>query len=368
MDQVTIHGAIRGLYEGILDPGAWQQSLRALTNIAGTEHASMMVWDTVRDQITASEVVNPVEEMFSAYENDFQAIDPGKAFAPRLTPGTWYVDSRHLGHQAMTRHPFYCDFLNRFGLRSYMSCLIERQPHYEVYFSMQRPLSRDDFSDEDAHKLDWVIPHMRTAMALRDRTLALSTVASLSVRLIERLAFALAVFGPDRRVLLANTAGERWARRLDPAGRTSDWQLSRSFAEMLRAACDATQPLAAQAAVATDNDGNKVEILVLPLPASHVLASQWQHPAAMVVVHEPGAPSVLLDTVTRNLYGLTPAETRLAARLATGEGLPEASRQLCIRHETARTQLKSIFLKTGCTSQAQLTHLLSRLAATLEGG
>ncbi|MNW20108.1 hypothetical protein D3C71_2203510 [compost metagenome] len=70
----------------------------------------------------------------------------------------------------------------------------------------------------------------------------------------------------------------------------------------------------------------------------------------------------------RELYGLTPAETRLATRLACGEGLPEASRQMRIRHETARTQLKSIFLKTGCGSQARLTQMLTRLAATLEGG
>lgn len=368
MEQATIHGAIRGLYEGILDPGAWQQSLRSLTQLANTAHASMMVWDTVSDQVTVNEIVNPVEELFAAYENDFQAIDPAKAFAPRLVPGAWYIDARDLGPQAMARHPFYCDFFNKFALRSYVACLVERQPHYEVYFSMQRGLSQEAFSSEDTDKLAWIIPHMRSAIAMRDRTLALSTMASLSARLIERLSFAVAVYTPERRMLLANTAGERWARRLDPAGKTADWQLSRHFADMLQAACDPANPLGAQAARAIDNHGNQAEILVLPLPATHAFASQWQQPAAMVIVHEPGAPSVLLDTVLRNLYGLTPAETRLASRMATGEGLPEAARQMRIRHETARTQLKSIFLKTGCTSQPQLSHLLTRLAATLDGG
>ncbi|GAA0838113.1 helix-turn-helix transcriptional regulator [Cupriavidus pauculus] len=368
MDQATIHGAIRGLYEGILDPGAWQQSLRALTEIADTSHASMMVWDTVNDQITVNEIVNPVEELFAAYENDFQPIDPAKAFAPRLVPGAWYVDARDLGPQAMARHPFYCDFFHRFGLRSYVACLVERQPRYEVYFSMQRALSQDAFSGEDTRKLDWVIPHMRTAMAMRGRTLALSTMASLSARLLERLSFAVAVYSSDRRLLLANTAGERWVRRLEPAGKTSEWQLSRHFADMLQAAGDPLNPLGAQAARAIDNAGNQAEVLVLPLPAAHMLASQWQQPAALVIVHEAAAPSVLLDTVMRTLYGLTPAESRLVSRLATGEGLPEASRQMRIRHETARTQLKSIFLKTGCTSQSQLTHLLTRLASTLNSG
>jgi len=368
MDQAAMHGAIRGLYEGVLDPAAWQRSLRALTELAGSAHATMMVWDTIRDQVTVNEVVNPIEELFLAYENDFQSIDPAKAFAPRLVPGAWYVDARDMGPQSMARHPFYGDFFHKFELGSYMACLVERQPNYEVYFSMQRALAQGHFSGEDSRKLDWVVPHMRTAIAMRDRTLALSTMATLGTRLIERLAFAVAVYSPERRLLLANMAGERWARRLDPVGKTAEWQLSRSFTEMLQAACDSAKPQAGIAARATDAHGNQAEVLVLPLPATHAFATTWQQPAALVVVHEAGAPSVLLDSVMRNLYGLTPAETRLAARLATGEGLPDASRHMRIRHETARTQLKSIFLKTGCTSQAQLTNLLTRLASTLDGG
>lgn len=368
MNQASVHGAIRGLYEGILDPGAWQNSLRALTDMAGGAHASMMVWDTVRDQVSVSEVVNPVVELYTAYENEYQAMDPAKTFAPRMVPGAWYIDTRDLGPQAMARHPFYCDFFHKFDLRSYVACLVERQPHYEVYFALQRATRQDVFSGEDTRALDWVIPHMRSAIALRDRTLGLSTLASVSARLLERLAFAVAVYTPERRLLLANSAGERWARRLDPAGKTGEWRLSRGFAEMLQAACQPDRAVAAQAARATDRSGATAEVLVLPLPASHILTASWQQPAALVVVHEAGTPSVLLDAVLRDLYGLTPAETRLAARLAAGDGLPEASRQMRIRHETARTQLKSVFLKMGCASQAQLTQVLTRLAATLDRG
>ncbi len=368
MNNAEMHGAIRGLYEGILDPDAWQGSLQTLTRMADTAHASMMVWDTMHDRITVNQIVNPVRELFQAYEDEFQVIDPAKQFAPGMTPGQWYVDARDLGEGIMARHPFYREFFHRFGLRSYIACLVERQPHYEVYFSMQRALSQPSFSPDDTDGIDWVIPHMRSAMAMRDRTLGLSTLAHLSAQLLERLHFAVVVLSPERRVLMANRAGERWARRLDPAGKTSDWSLSRPFADMLLAACDPARTVAAQAARATNDEGGSAQVIVLPLHASHAFATEWQRPAALVVVHEQEAPPLLLGAVLRDLYGLTPAEIRLTTRLTCGDGLPEASQALHIRHETARSQLKSVFHKTGASSQAQLTHQLSRLAAALEGG
>jgi DNA-binding CsgD family transcriptional regulator len=65
----------------------------------------------------------------------------------------------------------------------------------------------------------------------------------------------------------------------------------------------------------------------------------------------------------RDLFGLTPAETRLAALLISGIGLPDASIQLGIKRETGRSQLKSIFTKTSTGTQAQLAHLLTRLGS-----
>jgi DNA-binding CsgD family transcriptional regulator len=60
-------------------------------------------------------------------------------------------------------------------------------------------------------------------------------------------------------------------------------------------------------------------------------------------------------------FQLTAAEARLASSLAAGEGIGAASAKLAIGRETARTQLRAIFSKTGTRRQAELTALLSRL-------
>jgi DNA-binding CsgD family transcriptional regulator len=63
----------------------------------------------------------------------------------------------------------------------------------------------------------------------------------------------------------------------------------------------------------------------------------------------------------RIAFGLTAAEARLAATLASGIGLTEAAAARGINRETARSQLKSVFVKTGTRRQAELTGLIARL-------
>ena len=56
----------------------------------------------------------------------------------------------------------------------------------------------------------------------------------------------------------------------------------------------------------------------------------------------------------KDRFNLTPAEARLLARLMTGESLRSCAKALGIKYETARSSLKSVFLKTGTHSQTEL--------------
>lgn len=380
MTESEMHETIRALYQGIFDGDAWQRSLGALCQASDSLQASLLVRDTVRDKVLVDQVVNPVHEAVTAYQDYYESLDPGLSFVAQMAVGDWYIDARELGGQAMRQLPFYGDFINRFGMVSVMACLVERKPNYEVFLSLQRPQGRERYSADDARALDWAIPHVRHAVALRDRTHQVSALAHVSSELLERLPFGVIVFAEDGNTLLANRLGETWVRRLLPAAtvgaggttpgagadaETAEWRLSRPFAEALRAASDPAGLQPAQALRAAGPDGRQVEIVMLALPPAHHLAADWQRPSVLVAVHEAGAARVGIAGVLRELYSLTPAEVRLATLLTTGIGLPEACEQLGIRRETSRTQLKSIFTKTGTGTQAQLAHLMTRLGTVL---
>ena len=58
------------------------------------------------------------------------------------------------------------------------------------------------------------------------------------------------------------------------------------------------------------------------------------------------------------VFGLSPGQMALAARIASGESLTDAAETLGIRINTARTHLKRIYDKTGVNAQTALVRLL----------
>lgn len=65
----------------------------------------------------------------------------------------------------------------------------------------------------------------------------------------------------------------------------------------------------------------------------------------------------------RDSFGLTPAETRLAARLKEGLTLKEAAEDLGVSLNTVRNQLRAVFEKMGLGRQSELVRALAQLGA-----
>jgi DNA-binding CsgD family transcriptional regulator len=77
--------------------------------------------------------------------------------------------------------------------------------------------------------------------------------------------------------------------------------------------------------------------------------------------------SVPADEIRRGL-GLTKAEAALLMLLHSDIALPQAAEQLGVSYETARTQLKSIFNRTGVRRQSEALQLVHNLTGGLRVG
>ena len=84
-------------------------------------------------------------------------------------------------------------------------------------------------------------------------------------------------------------------------------------------------------------------------------------PAALVALHPIESDASTLEPALVRLYGLTAAECRVAAKLHELESIQSVAASLSRSEETIRSQVKSVFNKTGTHSQAQLLKLLYAL-------
>jgi DNA-binding CsgD family transcriptional regulator len=105
-------------------------------------------------------------------------------------------------------------------------------------------------------------------------------------------------------------------------------------------------------------------LVIRPVPRSAWSEGQ-SNPTVAVFVSAPDVQSQTSEQVIRQLFDFTPAETRLALRLASGQSLAQACDELGISPHTGRAQLKTVFAKAAVKRQAELVQLILRSVATL---
>lgn len=98
------------------------------------------------------------------------------------------------------------------------------------------------------------------------------------------------------------------------------------------------------------------------MPVQGIESYGPRSPAAIVLLVDPEPDRPLDVRVLSQVFGLSAAEIRLAKCIVRGLSTKDASDELRIGYETARTELKTIFHKTGVHRQAEFVTLLRRIS------
>jgi DNA-binding CsgD family transcriptional regulator len=102
-----------------------------------------------------------------------------------------------------------------------------------------------------------------------------------------------------------------------------------------------------------------LSILVTPTCANGGKPATWPGAAAVLFINDPDHVISVNEEALCRLYGFTHAEARLSGLLLRGATLGEASRQLGVSINTARTHMKRLFAKSGARRQADFVRLLA---------
>lgn len=209
--------------------------------------------------------------------------------------------------------------------------------------------------------LDALRPHLGRALSLAARLS--DTVAATATMALGSAGTAAAVVSGDGRLRSVN---DQFVAQL--GGRITEQGRRLRFADpfvqaRLAGALTAVEIDRGVHSVALAPAGDHAAAVLHLLPLRRGARDVFGWDGVLILLAEPANARVPGADVLRLLFDLTPAEARLTRLLLEGSTMAEAAAAVGVSDHTARTQLRSVFAKTGVSRQAELVRLLLGLGA-----
>lgn len=299
------------------------------------------------------------------YLEHYAAIDPTRTLLG-LRPGEWLRDDRLLDPRHTTQPEFVNDFAPLIAMRWFLGCKVYEDKSGVASFSLQRGSDAPPFDEDAFVALSHLQPHLKRVFRMMVDTAAVVPALAAGATL-DMLGMAVCVVDGGCRLVYANpVADELFARATTLTVHYGRLSSSRpDINEMLQHAVTLAARLPRQASAFSPEPHasavTRLQVRAVPLAGHLPLARYGQ--GNLVLLFLAIGPAPRRPKELQQLFGLTRAEAELVELLAQG-----ASADLCavrrgVNVSTIRTQLGSIYEKTGAGSQLQLLSLVQALPA-----
>lgn len=372
LDEEQLSILLQRVYEAPLNPESWPIVMRAVAEAAGGRVGAIQATDLDTGVITALIANDVPAEAVADYNRDFAWHNPRILAFDAVGPGILLEDRDIFDERAMARHTFYQDFLAKYGWFRWNGMTLAPVGGMQVSLSVHRGIGQAPATADERRVIIQLAPHLERAVRL---TLRLGDLQAERDALVERIQnLGTAIVELDRKgcVLRANRAAEAVVLAADGLaireGRLeiADSSAARQFERMLRLSMKvADRGVYADAGPATmqvarPSGRRAYELSLAPLSRG---ALGVGGPAVLVFISDPEARAKSIGEVVRGMFGLTPAEARVAVSLADGKSIADIADMFGRSKHTIRDQTRAILGKTGVSRQAELVALLLRLAS-----
>jgi len=302
-----------------------------------------------------------------AYVEHFHRLDPWAIGGRSAPTGICALGSTFVPDDVFQRSEFYQDLCVPYGLTDFLGAIVDRSlDGVMVSLGLIRSPSIARFDEEDRSALSELVPHLRRVEGLRRAAVQARRVGGGDA--LDALTIPVFVVDDECRVKRVNRA-----------------------AEAILAECDGLQMEAGLLRASHRADTDRLRLAVLAAlreltvgdsTRSFTVRRPSERPSDAVIVvadRRDGRltglanvfvlrPDGLLPSAAllRRTYGLTPAEARLAEAMGAGLSPKEVAARHDVSWNTVRTQLRSVFAKTGTDRQATLVRLLVSLGVIRE--
>jgi DNA-binding CsgD family transcriptional regulator len=358
-DNARIEQIVDDLYAGVLDEDAWHRGLKSIARLVGGQGPFLLAFNPTTAAVLRDQTYDYDPALVQQFREQWSTKDIRLTALLEVPVGPAVTERMMIPTGEWERCEAYNEFFRVIDAPWLVTTWLHKSPDKVALFSVQATRDRGPFNEQDVACVETIVPHVRRALAIKDRIESDVLRSQSLLQAFERVPFGMMILDEKGCVLDASSAALQALQsttvlRREPGGRfsfggTTGHELHRLTTSAMRAGCLQD----GQLHVSRGAGRSPLSLLLTPLPAK---ATAWlsSQPRWLLFVFDPeqgvdaNAARIQADLI------ISPREAELASLLAAGLSLEVSSKRLRISIETARHHLKSIFAKTGTHSQAEL--------------
>lgn len=294
--------------------------------------------------------------------------------AASLPPQTLYHEATLFGRRSLRQTRFWNDWMAPQDMIWSIGAKIAEAERGSWLIGVQGGGRAGDFDKADMEALGLVLPTLKRVMSIRERMGVVSENHDLSRAALDQLEVGVLVVDREGRIVTINAAADELLRtpgsgllRTARGLRASNPGAQRALLRLLDRACRDEARGAGAGGYLTAaqelGEGSDLAVHVGALPPA--VAREHEAAPLAIVLIRPLVGSPIPEHSLESLFGLTPAESRVAAAMAAGRSIASIAADQGCAVNTVRNHLARIFGKTSTRQQSELVSLLHQTALPL---
>ena len=354
------------VYDAALDQHKWPTFLEAFAAAVGGCSAMLRSADLQAGKagFVASVGYDPAWQ--TAYCNHFVKLDCYNHVMNQYAPGKIILSDQHMDQTELRKSEYYNDYLRPQDKVHAFGVFLIKEGSRSLVFAAQRDKRAGAFGEEQARLMGILAPHVTRAVQVHRRISNLTTEKEWALGALDQLRMGVILTNRSGTPLFVNQAAEQMLAPSHGIGVYHSRLVLNTPPETARLYHLITD--AAEGAPGTTRGGDMriamsngeflhCMIMPIPLELSARLDVALASGCVAIFLSRPNSLQLPPQRLAA-LYGLTPAEARLASKLVALKSVEQAADELFVTVHTARSHLRSIFAKTGSKSQSELLMLL----------
>lgn len=363
------------IYESVQDVQQIAPAMRMICEEVGALAGHYLHMDVPSREIFSSVISDPALSAGEAeYCSYYNSVDERLQWVATGAIGEWRADYERFDDRFVRRSEIYNDFLFKYGVRHLIVGRIGGAPWENECLSFLRPLGAQQYDEDERRFLARATGHFVRSSELRRQLRALESQRQADQTLLRHLPYGtvwvdaagrVASFNDVAADILAAADGLRIkAQRLqaDDAGG------NRALAAAIAQATGAEGRRGEWLAVRRKRHAQPLVVSILPARAEQAPQRAGDGPLALVILQDMARRPLPRGAALRKMYGLTPAEARLAEALLDNQTVESYALSAQVSRNTVRSHLASLFAKTGTRRQAELLRMLMLSEPQVPGG